>query len=342
MAAGVIFMQWDSYAGGPNGPPFFAEDRLTFNTRQERLHRLAVGDRLWLASRCPEDGQYYFVAALRIAQLIGNPPGSEKAALFGEYALVADRSESHDLGWRFPADGLLRAFTFETARPIKYGASLGQSLQTLRLLDPGDERVLHAALDAVLKGEVPPHVTPCGLWTKCDSVFADYFLSNWRQRRKPLAFLLYDPPPSLRMGAPVFIHSDKSLRQLARFREGQFVAGHKQTVEAEERIVERERIWQTYRVNTIGPPTKEEFAEFWDGQNGVRGLFIMDEVVELAQPVAFKVYGRALEWGFPMGVGYRYLSLAQSVLLLRVAGMIPKVNDTYLRAMLEAAGSKAG
>jgi hypothetical protein len=56
MAVGVIFMQWDSYVGGPNGPPFFAADPLTFNTRQERLHRLAAGDRLWLVARCPDDG----------------------------------------------------------------------------------------------------------------------------------------------------------------------------------------------------------------------------------------------------------------------------------------------
>jgi hypothetical protein len=63
MAAGVIFMQWDSYAGGADGPPFSADDPLTFNTRQERLHRLAAGDRLWLVSRCPDDGQYDFVDA---------------------------------------------------------------------------------------------------------------------------------------------------------------------------------------------------------------------------------------------------------------------------------------
>jgi hypothetical protein len=74
-------------------------------------------------------------------------------------------------------------------------------------------------------------------------VFADYFLKNWAQRREPLAFLLYDPLPSLRTGSPVFIHSDKSLRLLARFREGQFVAGHKHTVEEEDSIAERERVW---------------------------------------------------------------------------------------------------
>ena len=37
MAAGVIFMQWDSYVGGPDGRAFFSEEPLTFNTRQERL-----------------------------------------------------------------------------------------------------------------------------------------------------------------------------------------------------------------------------------------------------------------------------------------------------------------
>jgi hypothetical protein len=83
MAAGVVFMQWDSYAGSPAGPAFFAQEPITFNTRQERLHRLAPGDRLWHVSRCPDDGQYYFVAALHAAQRMRNPPGSERATRFG-------------------------------------------------------------------------------------------------------------------------------------------------------------------------------------------------------------------------------------------------------------------
>lgn len=339
MSAGVIFMQWDSYAASEVGPPFFSEDPLTFNSRQERLQRLQPGDRLWLVSRCPDDGQYYFVAALLVVHLTRNPPGSEKATLFGEYAIITDRQQSHDLGQRFPAEALLRAFAYETGRPIKYGANIGQSLQTLRLLDPSDERALSAALDAVLKSGGSPHLTPCGLWTKCDAVFADYFLKNWTQRRQPLAFLLYDPPPVLQAGSPVFIHSDKSLRLLARFREGQFVAGHKLTVESEERVTERERIWQTHRAHTVDPPAKSEFDEFWEGQNGVRGLFVMDEVAALLEPVPFKVYGRALEWGYPMGVGYRYLSLPQSVLLLRTTGMPQEVSEPYLGSVLDVAGA---
>jgi hypothetical protein len=43
----------------------------------------------------------------------------------------------------------------------------------------------------------------------------------------------------------------------------------------------------------------------------------MDEVVPLARPCQFKEYGRALEWGYPRGVGYRYLTLSQSYTLLR-------------------------
>src|SRR5207302_8208630 len=136
-------------------------------------------------------------------------------------------------------------FIFDSERPIKYGASIGQSLQTLRLLDTGDESVLDVGLASAMRGGGPPHIAPCGLWTKCDNVFARYFLKNWTLRHEPLAFLLYDPPPALRVGSPVFIHSDKNLRLLARFREGQFVAGHKSTIDAEERLSERERIWHT-------------------------------------------------------------------------------------------------
>jgi hypothetical protein len=68
----------------------------------------------------------------------------------------------------------------------------------------------------------------------------------------------------------------------------------------------------------------------------VRGLFVMDEIAELPAPVAFKIYGRALVWGYPMGVGYRYLSVPQSLLLLRLAAMGAEVGEAYLRAMARA------
>jgi len=63
----------------------------------------------------------------------------------------------------------------------------------------------------------------------------------------------------------------------------------------------------------------------------------MDEVAALPAPVAFKVYGRALEWGYPMGVGYRYLSVPQSGLLVRRAAIGSEASETHLHAILEAA-----
>lgn len=335
MASAIAFIQWDSYAKGLDGRGYFAADPLTFNSRQERLHTLAPDDRLWLVSRCPDDQQYYFVGVLHIAALQRNPPNSPLAQAFGEFAIIADRTRSRDFGRKFPAEGLLRAFEFDSRKPIKFGASIGQSLQTIRMLAPSDERVLEAALHRIMDGEAPLLDAPFGLWTKCDAVFADYFLKNWQVRREPLAFLLYDSPPVLPVGAPVFVHSDKNLRLLASFRESQFVAGHKQTVESSERIAERERIWTTYRANTLDPPTKADFDSFWDGQNGVRALFLMDNLTELPKPPPFKVYGRALEWGYPMGVGYRYLTLSQCVLLLRTAEIPDVVRDSYLSPLLE-------
>jgi hypothetical protein len=178
MAAGVIFMQWDSYAGGPDGQPFFADDPLTFNTRQERLHRLIVGDWLWLVSRCPADGQYYFTCALRIAQLIRNPPDSDKTKRFGEYAILAERSESHDLGRRFPAEGCYVRLRSRRAGRSSTAPPSASRCTTLRLLGPAGERILDAALGDLGKGEAVPLAGSAGLRTKCDSVFADYFLKN--------------------------------------------------------------------------------------------------------------------------------------------------------------------
>jgi hypothetical protein len=193
---------------------------------------------------------------------------------------------------------------------------------------------LEALLHRILGGEVPLLDAPFGLWTKCDAVFADYFLKNWQARRKPLAFLLYDSPPVLPTGAPVFIHSDKSLRLLASFCGSQLVAGYKQTIEPIERVAERERVWITYRAGTVDPSTKEDFDSFWDSQNGVRALFVMDNLTELTKPLPFKVYGRALEWGYPMGVGYRYLTFSQSILLLRSTELPHPVHDSYLAPLL--------
>jgi hypothetical protein len=329
MADGVIFLQWRQYRDGDE-PGLFAQEPLSFNSRQERLHQLGTGDRLWLVSRCPDDQQYYFVGVLVLTGQRRNAPGSREAQLFGEYAVLADRSQSYNLGTRFPGEGLLRALQFDPAKPIKYGASLGQSLQTLRLLQESDSRLLAESLRRALAGEEGWTEAPVALWTKCDRVFADYFLENWEHRQAPVAFLLYDPPPALAPRSLVFVHSDKELRLVARFLGAQFVAGHKLTVDAKEREAERERVWLAYRAGTLSAPAKDDFDRFWTGQNGVRALFLMDNLVAVPRRIPFKVYGRALEWGYPMGVGYRYLSLSQAYLLLRLAGLLDDPGQQFL------------
>ena len=101
---------------------------LTFNSEQERLHELQSGDRLWLVSRSPYDHQYYFVALLVIGKSRLNA-ADEANAQFGRYCVECHREQSVDLQKRFPAEGVVRALTFSTNKPIKYGANLGQSIQ---------------------------------------------------------------------------------------------------------------------------------------------------------------------------------------------------------------------
>jgi hypothetical protein len=334
MADGIAFIQWNNFVSGVDACGFFSADPLVFSSRQDRLHKVDVGSRLWLVSRDPSNSQHYFVAVLKVEQHQRNEVGSPLADSYGEYSIVADRNGSIDLGQRFPADGLLRALKFESGKAIKFGASIGQSLQTIRLLSASDERVLNAALRRVDGGDAAALELPFGLWTKCDAVFANYFSKNWRANGQRLAFFLYDSPPILPNGAPVFIHSDKNLRLLASFRGSQYVTGYKPTADANERIAERERIWNTFRAPTIDPPTKAEFDEFWDSQHGVRALFLMDNLIDIPAELQFKTYGRALEWGYPMGVGYRYLTLSQCLLLLHASAVSEEVRDSFMAPLL--------
>lgn len=342
MADAIAYMQWDSYERGLDGNGFFAAEPLCFNSRQDRLHKIGRGEKLWLVSRCPGDGQHYLVCVLQVAEQRHNPSDSDVCKLYGEYKVEASRSASFDLAKRFPCDGILRALQFETGKAVKFGGHIGQALQTIRFLSPEDHRTLDAALARIVAGESPLLDAPFGLWTKCDGVFAEYFWKNWKSRREPLAFLLYDSPPVMPLGAPVFIHSDKNLRLLASFRGSQFIAGYKPTTDAEERLIERERIWSAFRSSTIDPPDKAAFDKFWDAQHGVRALFLMDNLTEFATEVPFKVYGRALEWGYPMGVGYRYLTLSQSLLLLRTSGLSPEAREPYLSPLLSALFARPG
>lgn len=105
-------------------------------------------------------------------------------------------------------------------------------------------------------------------------------------------------------------------------------------MEEVERLAERERVWQAFRAETVDPPSKSDFNLFWDRRSGVRSLFIMDNLIDLPRPVPFKEYDRALEWGYPTGVGYRYLTLFQCVMMLRATGLPKSFHELLLSALL--------
>jgi hypothetical protein len=89
---------------------------------------------------------------LVVSSLERNPPESEKGRRYGEFAVVCDRVKSLNLGKQFPAEGLLRGLAFQPGRPIKYGASIGQSLQTLRVHSQKGEPL--AAWGSILSEEI--------------------------------------------------------------------------------------------------------------------------------------------------------------------------------------------
>lgn len=168
MPDAVCYIGWDSYAHAQDRRGFFAQDPLSFNSRQPRLHQVAPGDHLWLVSRNPDDKQYYIVAALRVAELRRNDPAGALGQAYGEYGIVAHRAGSYDLGRRFPADVLLRSLSYETGKPIRHGANIGQSIQSIRFANAADTLLLNYCLNRVLSG-LEPQPGTCGLWTKCDS-----------------------------------------------------------------------------------------------------------------------------------------------------------------------------
>ena len=173
MPDAVCYLGWESYVNGPDGRGFFAQEPLSFNSRQGRLHQVSPGDHVWLVSRDPDNRQYYIVGVLRVAERRTNEPGGELATAYGEYGVVAHRVGSYDLARRFPAEGLLRSLSYETGKPIRHGASVGQAIQTIRFLSASDTLLMNYCLNRVLKGS-EPQPGLCGLWTKCEPVFAEY------------------------------------------------------------------------------------------------------------------------------------------------------------------------
>ena len=190
----------------------FSSDPLTFNSKQERLHELAEGDRLWLVSRSPSNQQYYFVGSLFVREKKRNSPRAVKGGSSASLqlsqtdpgALTSVRASQ-----RKDCSGHL---SLNPGEPVKHGASIGQSLQTLRFLSPNDDEALEAAFTANENVFPVRRIRHAAFGRNVTACLQITFSRTGQRRREPLAFLLYDPPPVLAVGAPVFIHSDKVIR----------------------------------------------------------------------------------------------------------------------------------
>ena len=90
-----------------------------------------------------------------------------------------------------------------------------------------------------------------------------------------------------------------------------------------------------FRAGTINSPNRSEFDQFWEKQDSIRSLIILDNFVELPSLPQFKDYGKALEWGYPTSVGWRPLDLFQTHYLMHLAGLDVATVSFYLGAVLK-------
>jgi len=322
----LAFVRWEEYQKRPDGLPLLAADPVSFNSAQARLHRVLNGERLWLVSRCPDDQEYYLVGFIKVEAKELNPPDSVEAQLFGTFRVVGRKATSADLGKRCVVTDLLYALSFSPRNPIKPGANIGQSIQTIRKLSHDDVSFLDRLVEEVLATPRPTGTLwnpVVGLWTKCSGQYALRFLENYEAQKRTQAFLLYDAQPWLPEGAPIFVHADRRLTLFARFFGSEAVRGYMPLYDQGVRDAERERIWALYRSNQRFPieGTKENFDRFWSAKRGVRSLIHIGDVSLLPRRPSWTEYGsKLLQWGMPTCVGYRHLTLRQAKALSEASG----------------------
>lgn len=133
----MAYWRWDNYVRDLDEGAAFH-----FNSNQVRLHStIELGERLWLVTgqRRSEGIEYVLVACLTIAAKTFNAPGYK----YGRYRVWGDTRKSK----YFSADGpdmtdLLLQCQFDTGTRIQGKGVIGQSLQTIRGLVPGDVTAL--------------------------------------------------------------------------------------------------------------------------------------------------------------------------------------------------------
>jgi len=148
-----------------------------------------------------------------------------------------------------------------------------------------------------------------GILLKTRPEYADVFLGNWRLKKKPQAFCIFDKLPVLPRGKPVFTHVSgrKHIGFVGSLLRSEFVPAYKPFESDETRLLWRERIWQQYHDHQLHTHTKSEFDKFWEMENGVRSLVLVNDLVVPNVRISWRSVQRIMYTGYPVGVGYRYL-----------------------------------
>ena len=147
----LAYWKWSNYVQDVK-----TERGFHFNSNQSRLHTaVEPGERLWLVSGRPTTGgrRYVLLGRLLVSDKEVNPPGYR----YGRYRLWGDARFSTDYDPDGPdvADALMR-LRFSPPSPISSRDRIGQALQTIRALAPGDDALLQEWAERHARPYRPP------------------------------------------------------------------------------------------------------------------------------------------------------------------------------------------
>ena len=165
-----------------------------------------------------------------------------------------------------------------------------------------------------------------GIWVKVQPKHLEAFIQNWERTNELQAFCIYDLPPMLPQNGLIFLHAIEISRLVAYAKyvgyeniKGwvEYAASH----DAGLWMSERERIWRTFGPNRLHTHDKNEFDNFWKDQQGVRGLFLMQDLHRISETVSWIDSMRILQVYRPLGFSYRYLTSSQVRKFLELTGI---------------------
>ncbi|MEM3550647.1 MAG: hypothetical protein QXV01_06100 [Candidatus Bathyarchaeia archaeon] len=155
-----------------------------------------------------------------------------------------------------------------------------------------------------------------GIWVKAQPKHLQTFIENWEKTNEVQAFCVYDLPPMLPQGSLVFLHAIGSNRLVAyaKYVECDSIKGwyeHILFAHSNLWINERERVWNTFGPNRLHTHNKAEFDKFWKEQQGIRGLFLMEDIRRISKKISWVDSMRILGVFRPLGFSYKYLTSTQ-------------------------------